>query len=361
MQVIVHIGSPKAGSTTLQHALRVNREALAGQGIMFWEPDPRHGPPARILANRFARPGKPLLPRERLYFASREEATARSLEFWAELAEKVRLERPAVTILSSESLFAVKPPRQVLDALGETFDKITILAYMRDPVALYGSALDQIIRDGARLAKLWLPVEFGFPSARVLAQYADRLGDEHVVVRHLVRDNLVGGDLLADFLGSLGTILGRQVTLIKHPAASNESLCAAATVWLLGLNETFSRFGGSGDQRMIRDRAALIDQLRRAPELAGLPKLSIAGTELADWVRATQRDDIALLNERFLAAQRPIDLPPDDVALPDAGRMRALMREWLLSQAPGEALERVMQAALALPGGEEKAQGQAQP
>lgn len=361
MQAIVHIGSPKAGSTTLQHALRINREALAGQDILYWEPDPRHGPPARILANRFARPGKPLLPRERLHYASRDEATARSLECWAELSEKVRRERPAVTILSSESLFAVKPPRQVLDALGEIFDKITILAYMRDPVALYVSALDQIIRDGARLSKLWLPVDFGFPSARVLTQYADRLGDEHVVVRHLVRDNLIGGDLIADLLGCLGNIVGREVTLKKRPAASNESLCAAATVWLLGLNETFSRFEGSGDQRMIRDRAALIDRLRGAPELAGLPKLSIAGTELADWVRATQREDIALLNRRFLAAQRQIDLPRDDLALPDAGRMRAAMREWLLSQAPGEALERVMQVALVLPGGKAKPQGKAQP
>lgn len=349
MQAIVHIGSPKAGSTTLQRALRINHEALAAQGIMFWEPDGRLGPSARILANRFTKPTKPLLPRERLNFASREEATARSLQCWAELAEKVRDERPAVTVLSSEALFAVKPPAKVLDALGEIFDTVTIMAYMRDPVALYRSALDQIIRDGARLAQLWLPDGFSFPSPGSLLRYANALGRERVVVRNFSRDNLAGGDLITDFAASLGGILGREVRLPRRPRESNESLCAAATVWVLGLNETFLRFGAKGDERVIRDRATLINRLRDAPDLADLPKLSIADTPLADWVRAAQRDEIALLNKHFLAGQRPIALPSGSVALPDEAVMRAALRDWLLSQAPGDALARVMQVALPLP------------
>ena len=349
MQVIVHIGSPKAGSTTLQRALRINREALASQGVMFWEPDWRLGPPARILANRFVRAKKPLLPRERMHFASREEATACSLKCWAELQETVRREQPPVTVLSSESLFAVKPPSKLLEALGEVFDSVTILAYMRDPVALYASALDQIIRDGTRLAQLWLPTNFGFPAASVLVRYANLLGAERVVVRHLLRENLAGGDLTADFAASLSGILGKAVQLPESPAASNESLCAAAAVWMLGQNETFSRFGGEGDQRMIKDRAALIKRLLEAPELGGLPKLSVVGTSLADWVRAVQREDIVLLNERFLAGQHPLKLPPEGCYLPEEGQMRAALRDWLLSQAPGDALERVMRAALPLP------------
>lgn len=343
MHVLLHIGSPKAGSTTIQTALRLNRAALADHGVLAWEPDSRHGPPARTLANVFTRPAKRLMPRERLFFDTRDQATAWSAQCWDHLAAEVAQRRPALTILSSEQFFDMPQVRPVIDRLATMFSGVTILAYVRDPVAMYRSSLDQIIRDGERFADLPLPADLVLRGHETLANWQARLGAPGVIVRLLDRSALTGGDLLSDLAQQIGTVLGRPVDLRHRPAPENESLCAAATLWLLAANEAFVRFNEGGDRELLKRRFALVRRLAEAGDLAALPKLRDPVGPLADTIRAANAEASAWYAAQGLQIVAP---PGDSQALPDEAQ-RAALRDWLVSQANPAALARVLAVAIA--------------
>jgi len=346
MKVLLHIGSPKAGSTTIQNALSLNRDRLAASDVLAWQPDGTKGPPARVLANRFAPDKRPLLPRERLFFRSRAETMEWSLENWRALSALVKERKPALTVLSSESLFAVANVNRVLEALGETFSDISIIAYIRDPAEQYKSSLDQIIRDGARFADLPLPGEFRFPSHEVIRAYHDILGKDRLIVRNFDRRNLAEGDLIADFFGHVAQTAGTSLAAMETPKRANESLCAAATVWLLAMNETFNRFSTGEDRDLLKRRFALIRRLTRAEALNGLPKLSLDGSPVAQWSRHVEKTAIEYYNTVFFHEQIALEAAPADTTLPEPGKMRRILHKWLLGQADAAHLPLVLREAI---------------
>lgn len=353
MHALVHIGSPKAGSTSIQRALQMNAAALEGAGVFAWLPDPSRGNFARALANRFRGDDFRLLPIERWNFASPQEAVQWSHDNWADLAAGVRARRPALTVLSSEQLFGVAPVERVLEALAEIFDRVTIMAYLRDPADHYKSALDQFIRGGMRLRDLPLPTRFKPPSARTIRGYLKALGPGQVIVRNFDRSNLVGGDVVRDFFAQIAQVHGRPVPDPVLPPRMNESLAAAATVWLLGVNETFQRFAEGDDRAALKARRVLLNRLRTAPELAALPKLALDHPLLVDLARANARETITLFNTRFSGDQHPMPEAPEIGAPPPEAEQRAHLRDWLLGQAPGAALANVLRAAMPLSAGGE--------
>lgn len=345
MKLLLHIGAAKAGSTTIQASLLLNRAALAQQGIAYWQPSDATVPPPRVLSNLFEPARKPLLPKERLHFATREEARDWSRREWDRMAAEISAERPALTILSSESLYYLRPGA-VLEEVRRTFSEIVVLMYIRDPVPLYRSALDQLIRDGARLADLPLPAQVTLGSADTLRRYRQQLGAENVILRRFDRACLEGGDLLTDVYQQIGQIHGQPVAPAHPVHSTNESFSAAATLWILTLNEGFERLSETDDARQIQHRQALLERLRRAPALKDLPKLTDPPPEIRDWIRRANREDIAFLNQHAFDRTLPMEGPASDAPLPPEAEQRRAIRDWLLGQLnPGD-LARVMAAAL---------------
>lgn len=345
MKLLLHIGAAKAGSTTIQDSLFLNRAALAQQGIAYWQPSDATVPPPRVLSNLFEPGRKPLLPKERLHFATREESRAFSRREWDRMAAEIGAQGPALTILSSESLYYLRPG-PILDELRRTFSEIVVLMYVRDPVPLYRSALDQLIRDGARLADLPLPAQVRLGAADTLRRYRQQLGAENVILRRFDRACLAGGDLLVDLYQQIGLIHGQPVAPLHPVHSTNESFSAAATLWILGLNEGFERLGSGGDAAQIQRRQVLLERLRRAPGLTGLPKLTDPPAAIQDWIRRANRDDIAFLNQHAFDRTLPLEGPDSDAPLPPEAEQRQAVRDWLLGQVKPEDLARVLVAAL---------------
>lgn len=342
MRVLLHIGSPKAGSTTIQHALRLNRERLDARDVLTWEADDSKGDAARTLSNRFAPVVRPLLPRERLYFTTRAETIEWSTENWRTMSEVVQARKPALTVLSSESLFEVVKVRRVLDALRETFSDIMVIAYIRDPAEQYRSAIDQIIRDGARFRDLPMPTEFHFPSHEVIRAYHDALGKERVIVRNFDRRNLLGGDLVGDFFARMAHAAGVDLPAPEAPPQANESLCAAATICLLAMNETFQRFNDGDDRKLLSRRIAMVRRLVRSERLAAYPKLVLGDAPVADWARHAAAPAIDYYNTVFFPDQVPLE-EARDIKLPPYKKMRRAVHKWLLDQADLDNLPAVLQ------------------
>lgn len=337
VQLLLHIGSPKAGSTTLQAMLHANKAALAEQGVLAWEADVSKGASATVLSSRFLPRNRPLLPHERLHFSSRAEATAWSEANWSRMIATVRSDRPPLTVISSEGLFAATDVASVNSALGAVFDTVTILAYVRDPAAHYVSALDQQIRAGARLSDLPLPGRFHLPPFATVRNWRGLLGPERVILRNFSRENLVDGDLVTDFLSHLGQLAGRPVVAPVPTPRANESLCAAAALVLLACNETFERFSRRDDRAEVRHRMALIRRLRTAPELSGMAKLALDDPEIVAWARQAAAGAVAFYNTLLDEDARLVPAAPDSPPPPDDAAQRARLRAWVLAQVPAAA------------------------
>ncbi len=327
MHAIVHIGAPKAGSSAIQGTIHRDRAAIARQGIYPFLPST--GPLDRALSARFRPDQTRLKPNMRMKFDDAASMQDWSRRCWEELEAAVRAERPDYTLLSSEHFFNLPRPGELLDALGALFSKITLLVYVRDPVAHYVSQTDQQIRGGVRLRDLGTPAGFAYYGAARLETYLAAVGRENMVVRNFDRANLEGGDVIADLFAQIARITGRRVDWTAPPRRANESLCGAASAWVLGTNETFERFG-SGDKAVIARRGELFQRLRDAEALAGLPKLQLTDPELAALIRHNAREKIDWLNATFLEGQIPLETAAAPAHVPDDAEIRARLRDWIL-------------------------------
>lgn len=342
MHAIVHLGAPKAGSSSIQNTIRLNRKALSDQGIFcYW---PSRGPAERALTERFERQRSVLPPQVQHALAKIKNPRAWSRECWDELAAQTAEQGDRVALISSEHFFNTPDPDGLLDALYGIFEDITFILYVRDPVAQFNSHTNQRIRGGARLRDLKSPLRYGYYAFSTFEKMLDRIDRNRIHVRNFDRSNLVNGDVVADLFALVEQVLGKRIDIPVTPPRANESLCAAATVWLMALNETFAPQA----PRHLEQRRHLLERFRNAPELQGLPKLRLEHPDLQAILQYNARTTCAWYNETFLAGQVPLPTAGAPAHIPDETEIRAWMRDWLFGYLTPDTLGPVMRAAVPL-------------
>lgn len=325
MHLIVHIGPYKTGTSAIQKALTRACADLRAQGILYQTAAPK---PARSLATLYS--GRKALrhPELRRHFPTPEEALAWSTACWDAFERAAAAPDLRYALISSEFFSGLRDTEGFLARLQGRFTRLTVIAYVRDPVELYLSTLQQNIRGGETLRQLWTPLDYAYPYRRFLPLFAAAVGMENMVVRRFSRAALDGGDVVTDFAGRLAAF-GPLPPIT--PVRVNESLPGAVLAWLLLANETWDR-KVSGPARRATLRRLLDD-----PAIAALPKLRLENRLFEQALRARTRDDCLWLNETFLQGQ-PL-LPVAEAADPgaDAAQLRADMRDWLLEYLTPEA------------------------
>lgn len=318
MHVIVHIGPYKTGTSAIQRALTRAAPALRERGVLYFTAPPK---PARSLATLFAGEKSIRHPEMRRHFANPDQARAWSLACWEAFEAATAEPGVALSVISSEYFSTLRDTDGFLARLKGRFSRITVISYVRDPVELYLSTLQQNIRGGETLRDLWTPLDYVYPYRKFLPTFAAAVGLDNMIVRRFSRAALDGGDVVTDFAGRLAAF-GEMPEIA--PVSANESLPGAVLAWLLLANETWDR-KVSGPARR-----AVLRRLFAAPEVAALPKLRLENRLFEQVLRARTRDDCLWLNETFLQGQPP--LPVADMAAPeaDAARLRADMRDWLM-------------------------------
>ena len=131
--IIVHIGSGKCGSTSLQHALIDNKEILAKHGYQpFTHYDFPHIIDAAISGYK-----QHNLPFENKYIQQANNLNINTTET-ARQINKILMEAENIPILSSEYFFEINPSRRderlnFLKECVKNFDDVTIMLYFRAP------------------------------------------------------------------------------------------------------------------------------------------------------------------------------------------------------------------------------------
>lgn len=195
-KLILHIGHPKTGTTSLQNYLLKNSSELLKIGYLF---PVRYSPSANhvILPAGF-------LKKEALwkfhsqfyrYLPTFYEGDFR--RFWGALLEDIKRHAPHTVILSAEQLFkdySELSHTSMGDFFKNYFSTVTVVSYVRSPVSDYFSRLAQRIRTGNPI-----PAPSCRPIREVISFYSSQFPG-NVEVHPFDRKQLRGGDILQDFI-----------------------------------------------------------------------------------------------------------------------------------------------------------------
>lgn len=240
-RAVIHIGTAKTGTTTIQHMLAVNRSALIEQGFAFpTSPGEKNHTRLAIYA------GDPLRG-DKLARNSGEPGDAAWVagRFADDLArEMAALPRTVHTcVFSNEHLYrkvaTADEARRLRGLLDRHFDDYRVIAYLRRQDELAVSVYSTRLRSGSERARLLPDLDAEpvyldrFDWAAMLDRWAAAFGREAILPRLFGRAEFLDGDLLTDFRAASGII---GLTGLEHPPATNSALSAAAQEFLRRLN-----------------------------------------------------------------------------------------------------------------------------
>ncbi len=196
MRLILHIGSSKTGTTTVQQFFCRNQAALLADGF-FYPMRSSHTPQHVLIPAGFVQKRNYSLPNNRFYMDNSNRFWRSFDSFWKKMLDDIEEYKPHTVILSAETLFddfSSISEKSFSEFLGEYFSDVSIVAYIRSPSADYKSRIFQQIRT----AKQIMPPHVR-PIRQVIEYYEHEFpGNVHVYP--FEKEQLLGGDILRDFL-----------------------------------------------------------------------------------------------------------------------------------------------------------------
>ncbi|MEZ0578834.1 hypothetical protein [Nocardioides sp. MH1] len=229
VDTVLHIGTGKTGTTTIQGVLAHSREALAEGGTLY---------PRAFGNQRHLKFGFLVLPDRQLVRSSEwlraGNADLDPEEFRRRVRRRLRRElTPAVrrVLISEEGLYrrnaaAVERVRQFTDARGGS---VRILIYLRRQDDHLSSNYQQVVKGGgiARMAD-WASsdLHYMYDYYDHLSRWRANIGPAAFVVRTFEPARFVRGSLVEDFIEAAGIEV--DVTSLAPAERRNESLCAGA-------------------------------------------------------------------------------------------------------------------------------------
>lgn len=237
--IVLHIGTGKAGSSTLQRSLQAARKSLVRKSILIPQFNGRHLDQSKTL-NLFTK----ALP------AKQWDTIA------ADLENQIRSQRPSTVILSSEHLSARKVETldfELIDRLGA--DELKLVLFVREPTSFYLSNQQQRLRATHTLTHPRL----------FRAQYKDiiqnwrSLGHDLSVIPF--QKPFATKDMVANFLSLVAPDDSIDYSATVPTLNTNTSECAEVT----SIMQNYFRTLHFGERRRFRPEANFVrEQLIRA-------------------------------------------------------------------------------------------------
>ena len=312
MKILLHMGQVKTGTTALQQSLHAAADTLRERGVCY--PRFGHGAIAHHLLMPLCGAG-PKMPRWSLSdLGGTEEAVRKAREAWAATCDDIRSNPPDLLILSSELLLGrtdQKEKARLVDILSQLSTDIQPILYVRHPVDLYRSSLQEMLKAETRqkppvclhLREMVEGVEATFPQPPVFVAYD--------------KSTLFDGDTVPDFANRFLAPLIGPITL--PPQQANRGLSAEALVLMVRLR---AEWGDTVEaaRRVARLKKHLIDFDQTDPPSSPL-------TLLPEVAEAALRSATC---HRWLAETGRLVIPGLDIDRIDG----AAVPDWMMTASP---------------------------
>jgi len=332
MDLLLHIGTEKTGTKTIQRFLALNRDLLAGQGICvprtLGEPNHRRLP---AIACDLAYVDD-YFQRLNLQDAAARRA-AKDLwwaSFTTEIARAAAAPVPATrVIISCEQLQSrLTRPGEIarLQALlAPLFARITVLVYLREPLATAVSLYSTAVKGGSDLAGPRPPGHPYFGNvvnhARTLQRWGEVFGVANLQPRLFLPEAFRGGDLLTDFIAAAALPPAAHL----RPDPQNETLSGLGIELLRRVNQRLPLFRPDGTLNPARGR--ITDPFQR--HFSSGPRYVPAPALVAAYQAAFAASNDQVRRDWFpdrpgLFPATPPQAGPDVAALPDPASLDRL-------------------------------------
>lgn len=236
VDVVLHIGSGKTGTSTIQWMLRRSPDQLRAAGVLY----PRTPGQARhTKLGLFVRPDDEVLKHADWLTGDYDDPAAFRRRFRRGLDREIAEAGLPRVVFSDEGLFsagdrAIRRMRRFVDnRLG---GKVRLVVYLRRQDDHLVSRYQQVVKMGEiRPLTTWMQRDWtGTYDYYGRITSWQQLGPESFAVRRFERDRMVGGSLVSDFLDAAGIDI--DPSSLSDTESRNESLGAEAIEALRILN-----------------------------------------------------------------------------------------------------------------------------
>ncbi|RMH45959.1 MAG: hypothetical protein D6686_16345, partial [Alphaproteobacteria bacterium] len=349
---MLHVGTMKTASSSIQATLFAGRERLAAQGIRYFARAANHSDLYAVFADEPDR--YPPLARRGLLSP---EARAAEIRAWqADLARFLAAPGQGILLISDENLADLGPAgvARLRAAIAPHVDRVRVIAYARPPVAFAQSMAQQVIKEGATFADIARATLTGsdhgparpfrasvHPAYRArIGPYLEVFGPDSVEIRPFDPHRFPEGDAVEDFLIAA---LGRGAAALgleRHRV--NESLDHAAVLLLEALNHLQPP---QPDGRLHSARAANL-----LPRIKGVPAAQPFRLPGFDWdgFARVVAPDCDWLAEVTGGAIRFRVEPPAEPGPPDLSSLALFVNALAAESAAGRAQGAVLRAFMGL-------------
>jgi hypothetical protein len=246
-RIVLHIGTEKTGTSSIQHFLSNNRAAFAAEGVVY----PRFtgangGSQWGVVAAVQERPWRSEIG-ARLGIKDEASAQAYRQQLIAAIDEELLAcpERHTLVLSSEHFHSRLNTPAKihVLKTLVSRWsDNVQVVVYFRrqDRVAI--SHYSTKLKTGQANPPVFAPFKnnklpYYYDYQRIYANWCEVFGKKAVQVGIFAPQHLAGGDLLTDFCDKAALTEGTK----KRPAKVNESLSETGVQLLLELNKQWPK------------------------------------------------------------------------------------------------------------------------
>jgi hypothetical protein len=317
LKAIVHIGTEKTGTTSIQRYLYQNRGKLKGAGFHFLQSAGKR--------NNQALPAYCLDEHRRDdYFRNRgiqtlEQRQEFQRRFIKAFDSEIRGLPQHVTtvIMSSEHFHSRIRTEAELDNLSKLltpyFDEIKIVCYLREQATTCKSYYSTHLKSGgtqsfSEFLERCRPENTYFNYYEMLANWERGFGFESLDVSLFLQDRFLNGDLLDDFTAKIDAALVGE--LDKPRAVENESLTPFGQALARAVNIIFPQSTVMPDAGVMRDRCKKTI-MERLSGRGQLPSVESRASIYDSFIESN-----AIVQRKFFPEVHPLFAPPDDLVVP---------------------------------------------
>jgi hypothetical protein len=305
VDLYLHIGTEKTGTTSIQRFFRSNRDLLRGKGVLYpSSPGNENHTGLTVAAQELSRHG-PL--RKIRGIRTPEQARKFRDELVRDLTGEFHSGTFRTVVMSGEHcssrLLDDSEVQWLKDVLSPHFENVWIVIYVRRQDDYLLSTYSTSVKSGAT-ATLQLPnpetVENRYNHWNLLARWSRIFGRGNVICRKYEKSALKSGDVVEDFLSVTGIDASAD---FARPENINESLDAETLEFLRLFNHHIPRFSR---QELNPNRDNIV---RLLSKLSRGPLITMAEGDLARFMGQFSASNRQVAEEYFGGAREDSDDP----------------------------------------------------
>lgn len=318
MKAIVHIGTEKTGTTTIQNFLYQNRRKLKSAGYYFMQSPGKHNHqaiPAICLSDDKYDDFFRIKGIETL-----EERKAYKAQFTAEFEAELKGLGPSIhtVILSSEHFHSRIRTEGEMDNvhrfLSPYFDDIRIICYLREQAVTASSYYSTSLKSGGDVSFLDFmrrcgPSNYYFNYYEMLGNWERAFGLKALDVSLFGKEHFHKGDLLQDFIAKIDKKLVRSLN--TKVQSENESINMAGQVLIRAVNMVYPARTSRPEVAPLREkcRKLVYDKLKGKGQQLTLARRQEVYEKFADSNEKVRK--------KFFKRKRSLFPPPKKMAEPE--------------------------------------------